>query len=123
MAALTDRRKARERLMKVFQKTLDQIIPADDTVPLKGGTFGEWEDQAEGMARELLPALLEERSALETNARVEEGGRCPHCGSTKVYLEKNPRQVEVRTPHGLAVLEQQSCRCRSCDRVFSPSGS
>lgn len=123
MAALTDRRAARERLMKLAEQMVDRLIPADETVGLKGGTFRDWEDQADEIERTLCPAFLEERSALEPNAQLSGGGRCPHCGSERVYLIRGRRKVEMRTTHGPAVVEQQSCRCRSCDRTFSPSGS
>lgn len=122
MAALTDRRAARERLMKLAEQMVDRLIPSDESVPLKGGTFREWEDQADEIERALCPAYLEERAALEVNARASGGGRCPHCGSDRVYLIHGQRKVEMRTTHGQAVVEQQSCRCRSCDRTFSPSG-
>jgi len=123
MAALTDRRAARERLTKMFEAMRDRLIPADESVPLKGGTFREWEDQADELERTLCPVFLEERAALESNARVEVGGRCPHCGSDRVYLIHGQRRSEVRTTHGQVVMDKQSCRCRSCDRAFSPSVS
>ena len=123
MAALTDRRTARERLLKLAAQMVDRLIPADESVPLKGGTFREWEDQADEIERTLCPAFLEERAALENNAQASGGGRCPHCGSDRVYLIQGQRKVEMRTTHGQAVVERQSCRCRSCDRTFSPSGS
>ena len=123
MAALTDRKAARARMLAVFHAALDRVIPADESVPLRGGTFLEWEQQADELERELLPTFLEERAALEDQARVEQAGRCPHCGSDRVYLEKQRvHPVERRTPHGVVVLAEQSCRCRSCDRSFSPSG-
>jgi len=126
MAALTDRQKARERLSQVFQSLLDKVIPADEAVPLQGGKFVEWEDQGEELARAMVPLFLEERAALEASAQVDNGGRCPHCGSERVYLMKQATadgQVEVLTPHGPVVLKKQRCRCRSCDRSFSPSGA
>jgi hypothetical protein len=123
MAALTDRQKARERLGHLFQSLLDKMVPADESVPLKGRKFIDWEEMGDEMARELVPAFLEERSALEPSARVEEGGRCPHCGSGRVYLMKESSQVEVITPHGNVVMRKQRCRCRACDRTFSPSGA
>lgn len=124
MSALTDRQQARERLSQVFHSILDKMIPADEAVPLAGSKFIEWEDQGEELARTMVPLFLEERAALEASAHADNGGRCPHCGSTRVYLmkqEPGAAQVEVRTPHGPVVLEKQRCRCRSCDRSFSPS--
>ncbi len=121
MAALTDRQKAREKLSHVFQQMLDELIPADASVPLAGGKFIDWEDQGDELARTLVPMFLEERAALDAAASADCGGRCPHCLSDRVYLIKSAGQTEVRTPHGPVVLKKQRCRCRSCDRSFSPS--
>lgn len=121
MAALTDRQKARERLSQVFQSILDKMIPADEAVPLAGKKFVEWEDLGDEVDRTLVPVFLEERAALEASAQADCGGRCPHCHSDRVYLIKQAGKVEVLTPHGTVVLNKQRCRCRSCDRSFSPS--
>ena len=121
MPALTDRQKARERLSQVFQSLLDKMIPADEAVPLRGGKFVEWEDQGDEVERGLIPVFLEERAALAADARADGGGRCPYCASDRVYLIKQAGKVEVLTPHGPVVLHKQRCRCRSCDRSFSPS--
>jgi len=123
MPALTDRQKARERLEKLLRSNLDKMIPLDESVPLNGGQFVDWEDMADQLERALIPAFLEERAALEAGAQVESGGRCPHCGSDRVYLSKQTSKVELLTPHGPVVMEKQRCRCRSCDRSFSPSGA
>jgi DNA-directed RNA polymerase subunit RPC12/RpoP len=121
MSALTDRQKARERLSQVFHSILDKMIPADNSVPLEGSKFVEWEDQGDELARTVVPLFLEERAALDAAAQADMGGRCPHCGSTRVYLIKQVGQVEVLTPHGPVVLKKQRGRCRACDRSFSPS--
>lgn len=81
MPARTTREEARNRVIAAFMLSLDKMIPADASVPLKGATFGEWEDQAAQVRRSVIPTLLEERSALEENAQVVEGGRCPFCSS------------------------------------------
>src|SRR5438874_11076873 len=47
MAARTTRAGARARIRTAFEKALDQVIPADEWLPLRGGTFIEWEDQAD----------------------------------------------------------------------------
>lgn len=121
MAALTDRQKARERLSQVFQSILDKMIPADEAVPLAGSKFVEWEDLGDEVDRTLVPVFLEERAALEASADADCGGRCPYCHSDRVYLIKQVGKVEVLTPHGPVVLHKQRCRCRACDRCFSPS--
>lgn len=123
MSALTTRQQARARILAAVSAELDRLIPEDEAVPLKGETFADFEDQVEALARDTLPVILEERSALEPNARVETAGRCPYCGSDRVYLEKQVSQPEVLSPHGPVVLRFQQARCRSCDGSFSPSGA
>jgi hypothetical protein len=125
MPARTTRQEARQRLIDSFMASLDKVIPPDESVPLKGRTFLDWEKQGEQMKRTLIPTLLEERAALEDNALVERGlaGHCPHCGSGRVYLERPESSTEVRSPDGPVVIARQHCRCRCCDGSFSPSGS
>ncbi|HVT88162.1 MAG TPA: hypothetical protein VHD56_04870 [Tepidisphaeraceae bacterium] len=98
----------------------EKLIPADESVSLQGGKFIDWENQADLIEKELCTAFLEERVALEAGAQVESGGRCPHCGSDRVYLMKEESKMEVRSPHGAVVMYKQRCRCRACDRTFSP---
>jgi hypothetical protein len=123
MAARTTRQEARARILGAFQAQLDRLIPEDESVPLKGATFADFEDQAESLAQAALPVVMEERAALEPNAAVEAAGRCPHCGSDRVYLEKQETQPEMRSRYGPVVIPKQHARCRSCDGSFSPSGS
>jgi hypothetical protein len=121
MPARTSREEARERLLKTMLAALDRIIPPDESKPLKGSTFGDWEDQTDAFKREVLPTILEERAALQDNARVEQAGHCPLCGSDSVYLEKQTTKPEVICPDGRVVIEKQHCRCRTCGGSFSPS--
>ena len=123
MPARSTRQEARSRIMAAFAGQLDRMIPEDEDTPLKGATFADFEDQAESLAQAALPVVLEERAALEPNAEVETAGRCPHCGSGGVYLEKQVTQPEVQSLHGAVVLYKQHARCRSCGGSFSPSGS
>lgn len=123
MPARTTRQEARARIFAAFTAQLDRMIPEDESVPLKGATFADFEDQAEGLAQTALPVVLEERAALTPNAEVEAAGRCPHCGSEGAYLEKEVTQPEVRSRYGPVVLTRQHARCRSCGGSFSPSGS
>ena len=121
MPARTTRQQARQRAIEVFMSSLDRIIPADESVPLKGSLFRDWEDQVADLRRALIPTILEERAALEDNARVERPGHCPLCGSESIYLEKQTTRPEVLTPDGPAVVEKQHCRCRTCGGSFSPA--
>jgi predicted Zn-ribbon and HTH transcriptional regulator len=123
MSARSTRQEARARILAAFTGQLDRLIPEDEEVPLKGATFADFEDQAETLAQTTLPVVLEERAALEPNAEVQTPGRCPHCGSEGVYLEKGATQTELRSRHGPVVLRKQHARCRSCGGSFSPSGS
>jgi len=123
MPALRTREEARERVMKTMIAALDRMIPSEKAGELKGSTFLDWENQAERLKREVMPVLLEERAALDGGAEVEEGGICPHCGSDRVYLEKERSQPEVFSPDGPVVISKQHCRCRACGGSFSPSGS
>ena len=123
MPARTTRQDARARILAAVTAQLDRMIPLDEAAPLKGATFADFEDQVEGLARGALPVVLEERAALEANAEVDSPGRCPHCGSGRVYLKKQGTQSEVLSPHGPVVLYKQHARCRACGKSFSPSGS
>jgi hypothetical protein len=127
MPARTTRAEAGERIIKSFMDSLDRIIPPEESVPLRGRTFLDWEHQADAMRTAVLPTLLQGRAALDDSARVEAGqpGNCPRCGSDRVYLDHGGResQREVIGPHGPVVVGKQQCRCRACGRSFSPSGS
>jgi len=121
MPARTTRQQARQRMIETFMASLDKVIPPEESVPLKGRTFLDWEKQAEQLKRTVIPTLLEQRAALEQGAVVEQGGCCPYCGSDSVYLEKQTSQVEVHSPEGPVLIQKQHCRCRNCDGSFSPS--
>ena len=121
MPARTTRQEARERLLKTMMDALDRIIPADPAKPLRGTTFGSWEDQTDAFKRAVIPTILEERAALEDNAAVAEAGTCPLCGSASTRLRPEVSRPEVRCPDGPAVVEKQHGRCRTCGGTFSPS--
>jgi hypothetical protein len=123
MAARTTRQAAREAAIKAFMGSLDRIIPPDESKPLRGGKFIDWENQIEDMAQAVLPTVLEQRALLEDNAAVPKAGHCPHCGSDRVYLEKQTTRNELIGPHGPVVVEKQHARCHCCGGSFSPSGS
>ena len=123
MPARTSRQQARESARRAFEAALDRIIPADESKPLKGAKFIDWENQIEQMAQAVLPTVLEQRALLEDNAQVEGAGHCPHCGSDRTYLEKQVTQPEIISPHGPVLLQKQQARCHCCGGSFSPSGS
>lgn len=125
MAARTTRAAARQRIIQAFMASLERIIPEDESKPLKGSKFLDWELQAQALKQAVVPTLLEERVALEDNAVVEakDVGPCPYCGSFRIYLEKESSRDEVISPDGSLEFEKQRCRCRQCDGSFSPSAS
>jgi hypothetical protein len=123
MSAIRTRQEARERIAKNFFDALDRIIPADESVPLKGTTFRDFELQARQVKETVIPTLLEERAALSESASQQQAGLCPRCGSDRTYLEPRDKQKELRSPDGVVVVTRQSARCRACNRSFSPSGS
>ena len=123
MPARRTRQEARSRILSAFAAQLDRVIPEDESVPLKGATFADFEDQVDTLGQAALTVALEERAALESNAEVETAGRCPYCSLVGTYLKKEVTQPEVRSRHGPVVLYKQHARCRSCGGSFSPSGS
>jgi len=114
---------ANPTVLKVLDELRAKMMPLDENVPLKGRRLIDFERQADELKRALIPTFLEERAALDEQAQVSEPGLCPHCGSDRVYLEKDYRQVELASRDGQVVLPKQDCRCRACDGSFSPSGS
>jgi len=121
MSSRTTRAAARSRVLKVLTGAVDRIIPADESIPLKGGRFVDFEDQVEELVRTVVPVMLEERTALQAGVRGEALGRCPHCGSDRLYLKRESTQGEIISPHGPVVLAKQHVRCRACKGSFSPS--
>jgi len=123
MSARVTRQQAREAALKSFTAALDRLIPADETKPLKGAKFIDWENQIEDMAQAVLPTVLEQRAMLEESAVVEQAGHCPHCGSNRTYIEKQTTKPEIISPHGAVLIEKQHARCHCCGGSFSPSDS
>jgi hypothetical protein len=123
MSGRAVRSESRQRVEETAKRVLDGVIPADEAVGLRGRTFNDFEDQVYAAGREFVLAMLKERVALDAAAWQEKGGLCPHCGSDRVYLEKEPVQKKVLSPYGPLILELQQCRCRKCDKSFSPSTS
>jgi hypothetical protein len=126
MPARTTRQAARERVLKTMIDALDRVIPPDESVPLRGATFRDFEDQVAQVRRAVMPTLLEERAALDDHALAGGGGGggcCPHCGAAadRVYLKSEEVTSEIMSPDGPVVVPRQSCRCRACDGTFSPS--
>jgi hypothetical protein len=106
MASRTTRPAARAKILAAFTAQLDRLIPADESVPVKGATFADFEDQVETLAQAALPVALEQRAALAPEAEVATAGRCPHCGAALVYLEKEITQPVLHSRHGPVVLPQ-----------------
>ena len=51
MASLTTRKAARDRIRQVFEAALDRVIPAGESIPLKGTAFLDFEEQVEGLKK------------------------------------------------------------------------
>lgn len=117
------RAEARERLRQIFEKQLDQLIPADEKVPLKGEIFRDFEDQADQIKAAVLPTFLEERCALDDRSMPSLPGNCPHCGSVSTRWIEAATQEERLSTAGAVVLPRHPARCRDCGRTFSPSGA
>jgi len=124
MSALTSRQAARERLLRHLQAEVDRQIPADESIPLKGYTFLDFENLAERASNDFYTVLLEERLALSGAAECRpEAGRCPYGFSPRVRQIREAEPGEIRTPRGAVVLNEQTFGCRDCSRSFSPSAS
>jgi DNA-directed RNA polymerase subunit RPC12/RpoP len=123
MAATTDRQAARARLVALALQEVDRLIPLDEKVPLRGQYMADFEDQADELDRTLVAAFLCERIALSGSSEAEVAGRCPHCHSDRVYLERDASVKQVLTPHGSVPVKKNHARCRACNRAFSPSGT
>jgi hypothetical protein len=121
MPALTTREEARARVLKMFEASLNRIIPLDSSKPLQGEVFADFERQTYAATNDVVAAVMEERAKLDVRASVTEAGPCPHCGSARTYLEKQQSQQEVRSPSGALMIVRQHARCRACDGSFSPS--
>lgn len=121
MPSRTTRQEARKRLQGIFEVILERCVPADESVPLKGRVFRDFEEQALREGNEFLAALMEERAKLDGKAAAENAGRCPLCESMRTYLEPGSRPQEMLTPAGAVSIEKQKARCRGCGASFSPS--
>jgi hypothetical protein len=121
MPALTTRKAARERLLKMAQAAIDRLVPADEAQALRGSVFADFENQSYAVGNDVLTAMMEERAKLESNARVERAGRCPYCASQRTYLEAQSTRIERLSPSGPVLLEEQHARCRACNGSFSPA--
>lgn len=119
MSELTARQAARDRIRRQIEVELDRLLPDDSKVPLQGRTFLDFENVAERMSNDLYVTVLEERVKL---AGLEKPTvlRCPHCSSPRLREVGEERKKEIRTPRGVAVIQERSLRCRDCGRTFSP---
>jgi hypothetical protein len=123
VSGITLRSESRRRIEEVVGRAVGGVIPADEAVGLRGRTFCDFEDQIYAAGRTMMTAMFQERLALDLAAWQESGGHCPHCGSERVYLEKELFRREVLSPVGPLTLQIQQCRCRACDGSFSPTDS
>jgi hypothetical protein len=121
MPALTTREEARARLLKMFEASLDRVIPADPAKPLRGEIFADFERQTYAATNDVVVAVMEERAKLDPRAQVTQAGPCPHCGSSRTYLKKQESKQDIRSPSGAFPITRQHARCRACEGSFSPS--
>lgn len=63
-SALTTRHEARERAREVLSAARDRLVLPDESVPPKGATFLDFEDQVEELIRAVSPTLLEQGAGL-----------------------------------------------------------
>ena len=123
MPSLTQRIQSRARIEEAYRTALAEVIPPDESMPLRGKTFLDFEDQVYAAGRKIMTVAMEERAKLDAAAWQEQPGCCPHCGSERVYLEKEQTKREFISPAGPLEVRLQHCRCRACNGSFSPSAS
>jgi DNA-directed RNA polymerase subunit RPC12/RpoP len=122
MSAVTSRQAARERILRQIQAEVDRLLPADPKAPLQGRTFLDFENVAERVSNDLYVTILEERVMLAGLDRPTVG-RCPHCSSPRLRKVAEAGRKEIRTPRGVASIEEPTLRCRDCGRSFSPGAA
>ena len=101
MPALKTRRAARERLLRPLQVEVGRRIPADESIPIKGSTFLDFQNMAVKACNEFYTVLPEKCVALSGQAQsVSSPGRCRHCSSPRVRQIDPGKPTKVRTPGG-----------------------
>ena len=75
MSSTRTRQEAYDRICQDFFAALNRIIPLDESKPLKGRTFRDFELQARELKEAIIPTLLEERAALSVSAQMPTAGR------------------------------------------------
>ena len=63
MPALTTRQEARERLLKTALSAIDRLVPSDESIPLRGATFADFENQSYEAGDAFLTALPDHQGA------------------------------------------------------------
>ena len=102
MPALTSRKEARERLRKLFEESLARIIPDEESTPLKGQTFRDFEDQVEAVRIDLARrfAMLAQHISLNKDKRLCKSMQRPSSGVLPLRaLEKSVELVGSHVPH------------------------
>jgi len=117
------RREARARLLRQFEAALDRLLPEDESVPLRGRRFADFEEQVEALGDALTASMLQERLELDPAAAASSPGRCPRCGAAEVRWRDERTRTEYLSRRGPVVVDLRRARCRACDFSFSPSGS
>ena len=121
MPALTTRQLARQRLIAEAMKNIDALVPADESAPMAGKTFLEFEQMAAEADRRFRCTAVEELAKLSDTARVVKAGICPQCKSINTRLRHEEKEREIQSPVGSVKHLDQTGRCNDCGCTFSPS--
>ena len=103
MPARTTRQEARARILAAFSAPVEGMIPEDESVPLKGARFADFEDQAEALAQTASPGTWK-RSMVEIFRP-----RQPKGPDTR-YARPTPPRHASTLPDGIALVPEIDAR-------------
>ncbi len=124
MPAITTRQEARERLLKTALSAIDRLVPADQSVPLRGSTFADFENQSYEVGDAILTAMMEERAKLGRSASVNEPGPCQNLIADRIGRTLRRRGLCIQQENPLAQRTRGHCQTGrplpSLDGSFPP---
>ena len=92
MPARTTREEARQRIIKSFMDSLDRIIPPEESVPLRGRTFLDWEHQADVLkvpnTAMAVTIDIGDKKNVHPKDKQDVGDRLARIARAKVYGER-----------------------------------